>query len=116
QTDLPFTEIKTEVVIDRITSRAMPRQMERVPAGARFDFEMVLNVYDEDNEEELVDDLFSAMKLLQNDYLGAAGSRGSGQVRFLTDTIRVLKRDASYYRNESEEEDVTDSYKNKFPQ
>ena len=116
QTDLPFTEIKTEVVIDRITSRAMPRQMERVPAGARFDFEMVLNVYEEDNENELIEDLFSAMKLLQNDYLGAAGSRGSGQIRFLCDTIRVHERSVGYYLNNSDEKDVTDTYKNKFPQ
>lgn len=33
RTDLPFTEVKTEVSIDRVTSAATPRQMERVPAG-----------------------------------------------------------------------------------
>ena len=30
RTDLPFTEVKTEVSIDRVTSAANPRQMERV--------------------------------------------------------------------------------------
>ena len=35
-TDLPYTEVKTEVSIDRVTSAANPRQMERVPAGAVF--------------------------------------------------------------------------------
>ena len=36
RTDLPFTEAKTEVSIDRVTSAANPRQIERVPAGAAF--------------------------------------------------------------------------------
>ncbi len=31
RTELPFSEIKTEVAIDRITSAATPRQVERVP-------------------------------------------------------------------------------------
>ena len=35
-TDTDYTEIKTEVAIDRITSAATPRQQERVPAGAIF--------------------------------------------------------------------------------
>jgi CRISPR type III-A-associated RAMP protein Csm3 len=35
-TDLPFTEVKWEAAIDRITSAAVPRQIERVPAGAVF--------------------------------------------------------------------------------
>ena len=38
-TDMPMTEVKTEVNIDRITSAANPRQFERVPAGAEFAFE-----------------------------------------------------------------------------
>ena len=38
ETDLPFTEVKWEAVIDRVTSKAMPRQIERVPAGVTSDF------------------------------------------------------------------------------
>jgi len=36
KTDFPYTEIKWEAAIDRITSAAVPRQMERVPAGSEF--------------------------------------------------------------------------------
>jgi len=36
RTDLPYTEVKTEVAIDRVTSAANPRRIERVPAGASF--------------------------------------------------------------------------------
>lgn len=114
-TDLPFTEVKTEVVIDRITSRAMPRQLERVPAGAKFNFEMVLNIFEDDKEVELVSDLFSGMQLLQNDYIGGAGSRGSGQVKFLNTTMKVCQRSSKFYLMEEDEKDVTDQYKQYFP-
>lgn len=128
--DLPFTEVKTEVVIDRITSRAMPRQIERVPAGAKFDFEIVLNFFDghdrtkeentinpdeQDNEQELVKDLFSALQLLQNDYLGAAGSRGSGQIRFESDSMKVEKRDRAFYEMNGQVQNVTAEYQQYFP-
>jgi CRISPR-associated protein Csm3 len=89
-TDMPFTEVKTEVVIDRITSAAMPRQLERVPAGASFDFEIVLSIYEGDNEKELLDLCFIGLRLLKDDFLGGKGSRGSGQVsiKLLDDKIR----------------------------
>lgn len=41
QHNLPITEAKLEIVLDRVTAAAMPRTIERVPAGARFDFEIV---------------------------------------------------------------------------
>jgi len=131
--DLPYTEVKTEVVIDRITSRAMPRQIERVPAGAKFDFELVLNFYEDDTEltkdinltdatiaDQLVKDLFSAMQLLQNDYIGAAGSRGSGQIKFETDTIKVVERTRAFYEMDADAMDeqknnVTAHYEQYFP-
>jgi CRISPR-associated protein Csm3 len=80
-TDMPYTELKTEVVIDRITSKATPRQLERVPAGSEFEFEMVFNVYEE-ADHDMLKEVFFAMLLLENDYLGGQGSRGSGKIRF----------------------------------
>ncbi|MEG8945790.1 type III-A CRISPR-associated RAMP protein Csm3 [Rosettibacter firmus] len=79
-TDMPFTEVKTEVVIDRITSAATPRQLERVPAGAVFNMRMILNVYNGDNEKAMLDKIFEGLALVQNDYLGGKGTRGSGEV------------------------------------
>lgn len=79
-TDLPYTESKTEVSIDRITAKANPRTFERVPAGAQFKVQLVLNVFDSDNEDELKKSLKQAIKLLHDDYLGGQGSRGYGQV------------------------------------
>lgn len=79
--DLEYTEVKFENVIDRITSAANPRQMERVPAGAKFEFEMIYNVFNEQDKENLKE-VFKAMQLLEDDYLGSSGSRGYGKIKF----------------------------------
>ena len=90
-TDMPYTEIKTEVVIDRITSAATPRQNERVPAEATFGpLEMVYSLYTLDSDSErsidreiaLFDTVLTGMELLEDDYLGGSGSRGSGKITF----------------------------------
>jgi CRISPR-associated protein Csm3 len=94
-TDLPYTESKTEVAIDRITAKANPRTFERVPAGARFSLEMVLNVFDTDNEKTLIDSLKQSLKLLEDDYLGGHGSRGYGQIEIIN--IKFENRDKSFY-------------------
>ena len=79
-TDLPYTESKTEVNIDRVTSKANPRTFERVPAGAEFKLSMVLNIFEGEDEKELEGILFKAIEMLHDDYLGGQGSRGYGQV------------------------------------
>ncbi|MEJ5250057.1 MAG: type III-A CRISPR-associated RAMP protein Csm3 [Caldilinea sp.] len=87
RTDLPYTEIKTEVSIDRVTSAANPRQMERVPAGAVFGLaEMVYSIYDGEGCDPQRDvaqlaKVVEGLVLLEDDYLGGLGSRGSGKVR-----------------------------------
>src|SRR6202161_2224364 len=42
--DDELTEVKSENAIDRITSQANPRTLERVPAGARFKTRLVMDV------------------------------------------------------------------------
>lgn len=96
QTDLPFTEVKTEVAIDRVTSSANPRQLERVPAGAIFggekQAEIVFGLY-EWNDWKISRDIMrlsvvvEGLKLLEDDYLGGSGSRGSGKVEFVNFNI-----------------------------
>ncbi len=81
--DMPYTENKYENTIDRVKGiAAHPRQIERVPAGAEFAVELVVNIWDGDNENEQVQMLKDAIRLIENDYLGGSGSRGYGQVRF----------------------------------
>lgn len=81
--DMPYTENKFENVIDRVKGIAQhPRQTERVPAGAKFNAEFVINVWDDDNEQELMALFEKGIRLLENDYLGGSGSRGYGQIKF----------------------------------
>lgn len=94
-TDLPYTEAKTEIVLDRITAAASPRQLERVPAGVEFSLNLVVNVFEDDNEKEMLNLVFNGMRLLQDDYLGGSGSRGSGQVAFGIE--KVIERGAGFY-------------------
>lgn len=81
--DMPFTENKWENVIDRINGKAEhPRQTERVPAGAVFNAEFILNIWDGDDEAEMMELFEKGIHLLENDYLGGSGSRGYGQIKF----------------------------------
>ena len=89
-----FTELKTENFLDRITSEANPRTMERVPAGARFWVQMVLDRYAGD-ATDLLKQLLAAMRLLEDSSLGGSGSRGSGRVAFRQ--LRVVWRGLDYY-------------------
>lgn len=75
-----LTEVKSENVIKRLSSEAMPRQIERVNAGTVFAETVVYDVVDKETLEEDMKLLAKAMKLLQMDYLGGHGSRGSGRV------------------------------------
>lgn len=81
-TDTYIGEAKYENTIGRLSAVANPRQIERVPAGAEFDFKLVYNVESEDDLLEDMKVLGDAFSLLQMDYLGGHGSRGYGRVSF----------------------------------
>lgn len=68
------TEVKSENTINRLTSKANPRQIERIVAGARFGVNIVYNLSDPKEMEEDLSLLSKAMKLLQLDYLGGHGA------------------------------------------
>jgi len=79
-----YTEIKTEVTINRISGKAAsagPRSTERVPRGAQFKFEIAYKIFDDDDEKNL-DLLLYGMKLLEMDGLGGSVSRGYGRISF----------------------------------
>lgn len=81
--DMPYTENKFENVIDRVKGIAQhPRQTERVPAGAEFCAEFIVNIWDDDDEQEMMALFEKGIRLLENDYLGGSGSRGYGQIKF----------------------------------
>lgn len=83
-----LTEDKYENAINRITARANPRPLERVPSGVEFSFEMSFRIFDVDGDNGTYDEeLFNTyiplgLKLIEQDALGGSGSRGSGKVTF----------------------------------
>ena len=105
--DTDYTEIKTEVAIDRISSAATPRHQERVPAGAIFGpLKIVHSLYtqnENDTATQLQDELrffeiiLIAMELLEDDYLGGSGSRGYGQIAFKN--MKVIFKSRKYYED-----------------
>jgi len=92
-------EVKWEATIDRVTSAAVPRSMQRVPEGTVFKgFEFCYSVYEEKDLLRLKK-LFKAMQLLEDDYLGGSGSRGSGKIKF--EKIAVECRPVNDYGNKN---------------
>ena len=84
-----LTEAKSENTIDRITSLTTGggvRQTERVPAGAEFDFKLMLRQFEGD-KPELLELVLKGLKLLELDSLGGSGSRGYGKVKFIELTV-----------------------------
>lgn len=78
-----LTEVKSENRINRISGVAEhPRQTERVPAGARFDFRLSLKRLAGDGDE-LLSTVLQGLKLLELDSVGGSGSRGYGKVKFV---------------------------------
>jgi CRISPR-associated protein Csm3 len=83
--NLLLTETKMENMIDRIRGVAEhPRNTERVPAGAKFEFALTIRVHD---GEDLTPMVFEGLKLLELTGLGGSGSRGYGKVRFASLTL-----------------------------
>jgi CRISPR-associated protein Csm3 len=77
-----YTEAKSENIIDRIKGVAEhPRQSERVPAGATFNFKLTIRQLDSD--KDLLSVVLAGLKLLELDGIGGSGSRGYGKVRFV---------------------------------
>jgi len=84
----PVVEIKFENSVNRLTAEAAGRPVERVVPGVRFDFEMLYRVFDTGDggardEALLGEAVLAALALVEQDCLGASGSRGYGQVRFV---------------------------------
>lgn len=98
--ELDYTESKWENTINRMTGTAEhPRQLERVPAGARFDFTFIYNVMDSDKKKVHLEHIISAMRILEDDYLGGQGSRGYGQIKF--ENVVIEKKTLVQYKGDN---------------
>src|SRR5690349_12244965 len=102
--DDELTEVKSENAIDRITSQANPRTLERVPAGARFKTRFVMDVLCEE-DAPLFLRVLEGLRLLEDDALGGGGSRGSGRVSF--SGLKLVWRSKNYYATGAPEKEIS---------
>jgi len=102
--DDELTEVKSENAIDRITSQANPRTLERVPMGARFHTRFVMDVLC-DEDAPLFLRVLEGLRLLEDDALGGGGSRGSGRVSF--SNLRLVWRNKNYYATGAPEKEIS---------
>lgn len=110
-----YTETKHENIIHRETGGTVQgglREIERVPAGAVFNFEMVYDVY-EDADYDNLKLIGTGLRLLQDGYLGGNGSRGYGKVEFQNIELkyRTIKM---YEENEAAKDLKFDLLNDKF--
>jgi CRISPR-associated protein Csm3 len=101
--DDEITEVKSENAIDRITSQANPRTLERVPSGARFRVRLIVDILCEE-DKVLPAKVIEGLRLLEDDALGGGGSRGSGRVRF--SNLKITWRDRAFYSDGGEETEL----------
>ena len=88
-----FLEEKGENRIDRVTSAADPRQVVRVRPGVVFGGALRLLVFDVDRGfvGRNLGLVARGLKLVEETYLGASGSRGYGRVKFRKLEVAVAK-------------------------
>ena len=90
---LLIMEAKMENVLDRVHAAATPRTIERVPAGAKFNFEIIYRVEGEGHNNGLqlddktkvqtdVKNILLLLRAVEREGLGGNTSRGHGQVCF----------------------------------
>jgi len=105
-----FMDIKTENVLDRVTAVSNPRRIERVIPGAKFDLEMILQVFALGDDKQLsfpkhlerdLGNLFTCMAILETQGLGGLISRGYGKVKFHFNELSALRLE--YFKRENEE-------------
>lgn len=101
------TEIKYENTINRFTSIANPRQIERVIRQSKFGVEIIYTADDDADIESDIKLLAEGMKLLQYDYIGGHGSRGYGKVKFNDLNAQIVIGD----ENEALEDNINDILK-----
>jgi CRISPR-associated protein Csm3 len=91
-----LTEVKSENRINRISGVAEhPRQTERVPAGAQFDFRLSIKQLAGDGDD-LMNTVLQGLKLLELDSVGGSGSRGYGKVKFVNLKINDVDSQARF--------------------
>jgi len=114
------TEIKQENTISRVTAKANPRPLERVLPDSKFKFEFALDIFESDfhkdkqgdafdtfqnDAQRIIGYLFIGMDLIEDNFLGGGGSRGSGKVAF--EVTEISEKTSENYQRFEEATKIT---------
>lgn len=88
---LLYTEWKAENALDRVTAHSNPRDIERVPKGAKFELSLIYDVTNPANIKADLENLAGLLCLLEDDALGGHSSRGYGRVKVRLCQIQCKK-------------------------
>ena len=80
---LNLVEVKSENWIDRrtgVAGRGGLRTQERVPAGAEFELNISVRLFEGDSQKDIIDFICEGFRMLPLDTLGGSGTRGYGWV------------------------------------
>ena len=106
-TGLYLTELKFENTLDRITSAASPRQIERVPRGTEFKLVLIYNQDDECTSSSFKQDImgiFNNIRLLEDDAVGGNVSRGYGRIKLKNFCLKY--RPIGYYKEGDQDKQI----------
>jgi len=104
-----IVEEKYENSIDRISAAANPRPIERIVPGVTFNFSLLYQIIDIDDDGGKTDNenfekiVLNGLGYLHKNYLGGGGSRGNGQIIFKN--LKLISIDLE--KNSKEEKDLT---------
>lgn len=104
-----IVEEKYENSIDRISAAANPRPIERIVPGVTFNFSLLYQIIDVNNDGGKTDNenfdkiVLNGLRYLQKNYLGGGGSRGNGQIIFKN--LKLIS--INLEKSSKEEKDLT---------
>ncbi|MHB1894920.1 MAG: type III-A CRISPR-associated RAMP protein Csm3 [Candidatus Dormibacteria bacterium] len=79
------------------SGQAKPRFIQRVIPDVEFKVEIIITLYNDDDEDHFVEILKSSITALEDSYLGGSGTRGYGRIEVDVDFDNPVRKDASYY-------------------
>lgn len=103
---IKFSEVKYENSVNYQSGKAQnPRQIERVPKGTKFKFELMYKQFVNVDAKHDLQLIYAAIRNLEDEYIGASGSRGYGKVKFHLGEEACQIRDLNYYNNAIDQQD-----------
>jgi CRISPR-associated protein Csm3 len=92
--------VRTENAIHRLLSSANPRKSEYVPAGTKFNVQLVYTIFDYDDYEKGIPLVLQALNAIQDSGIGGGRSRGGGRIKLIN--LKMAEKTFNHYKEGSD--------------